>query len=140
MGGATQTINREREGVLRRMLEERRGELQQKLRSIREDIPLHQDEVRDAEEQSVADLAQEMDFALVEMQAQTLVRIDEALQRLDQGTYGTCAECGQDIAEARLKAVPFAVLCLECQERHENETAEDRATVASAGRALAPIV
>lgn len=140
MGGTTQTINREREGVLRRMLEERRGELQQKLRSIREDVPGHQDEVRDAEEQSVTDFAQEMDFALVEMQAQTLVRIDEALQRLDTGTYGTCAECGQEITEARLKAVPFAVRCLECQEREESAAAVDRATVATGGRALAPIV
>jgi DnaK suppressor protein len=135
-----QTNNREREGVLRRMLEERRGELQQKLRSIREDLPGHQDEVRDAEEQSVTDFAQEMNFALVEMQAQTLVRIDEALQRLDSGAYGTCSECGQEITEARLKAVPFAVRCLECQEREENEAAVDRAAVATGGRALAPIV
>jgi DnaK suppressor protein len=61
------------------------------------------------------------------MKARTLTRIDEALQRVDQGTYGTCDECGKDIAEARLSAVPFALLCLECQQREETLAAEERA-------------
>ncbi len=138
MGGATQTVNRERYDVLRRMLEERRQEIHDKLRSIREDLPGHQDEVRDAEEQSVTDFVQEMDFALVEMKAQTLIRIDQALQRVDDGTYGTCVECDQEIAEARLKALPFAVRCVQCQELEESQAAEERA--ATPARALSPIV
>ena len=138
MGGTKPMTNRERYDVLRRMLEERRGEIQEKLRAIREGIPSYQDEVRDSEEQNVTDFAQEMDFALMEMKARTLIRIDEALQRVDQGTYGTCDECGQDIAEARLLAVPFALLCLECQEREETLAAEGRAPTPS--RALAPVV
>ena len=137
MGATKAMTNRERHDVLRRMLEERRGEIQEKLRVIREEIPSYQDEVRDTEEQSVTDFAQEMDFALMEMKAQTLIRIDEALQRVDQGTYGTCDSCGQDITEARLSAVPFALLCLECQEREETLAAEERA--ATPGRALAPV-
>ena len=136
--GTTKTISRGRADVLRRMLEERRTEIQEKLRAIRSEIPSYQDEVRDSEEQSVTDFAQEMEFALVEMKAQTLIRIDEALLRVDQGTYGTCDECGEDIAEARLAAVPFALLCRDCQEREETVAAEERA--ATPGRALAPIV
>ena len=127
----------ERFEVLKRMLEERRLELQDKLRSIREDVPAQADEVRDAEEQSVTDFAREMDFALMEMKAQTLIRIDEALRRVDEGTYGTCVECEQDIAAARLKALPFAVRCVECQARVEDAEAEGR-DVAPV-RALAPI-
>ena len=138
MGATKAMTNQDRHDVLRRMLEERRREIQEKLRAIREEIPSYQDEVRDTEEQSVTDFAQEMDFALMEMKAQTLIRIDEALLRVDQGTYGTCDECGQEIAEARLKAVPFALLCLECQEREETLAAEERAS--TSGRALAPIV
>ena len=138
MGGTKQMIDRERRDVLRRMLEERRTEIHQKLRAIREEIPSYQDEVRDTEEQSVTDFAQEMDFALMEMKAQTLIRIDEALMRVDQGTYGTCDECGQDIAAARLKALPFALLCLECQQREEALAAEERSQ--APGRALAPIL
>jgi RNA polymerase-binding transcription factor len=138
MGGTKPMTDRQRHDVLRRMLEERRTEIQEKLRVIREEIPSYQDEVRDSEEQSVTDFAQEMDFALMEMKARTLVRIDEALQRVDQGTYGTCDHCGQDIAAARLSAVPFALLCLECQEREEALAAEERAQ--TPGRALAPIL
>jgi DnaK suppressor protein len=138
MGATKSMTDRERAEVLRRMLEERRAEIQDKLRAIREEIPSYQDEVRDTEEQSVTDFAQEMDFALMEMKAQTLIRIDEALQRVDQGTYGTCDSCGRDIAEARLKAVPFALLCRECQEREETLAAEERAL--TPGRALAPIL
>ena len=137
MGATTKPMTRRAEG-LRKMLEERRTEIQEKLRAIRSEIPSYQDEVRDSEEQSVTDFAQEMEFALVEMKAQTLNRIDEALQRVDQGTYGTCDECGSDIAEARLAAVPFALLCRDCQEREETVAAEERAS--TPGRALAPIV
>jgi DnaK suppressor protein len=137
--GTKPTMSRGRAEVLRRMLEERRVEIQEKLRAIRSEMPSYQDEVRDSEEQSVTDFAQEMDFALMEMKAQTLIRIDEALQRVDQGSYGTCDECGADIAEARLAAVPFALLCRECQEREEAVAAEERAT-ALPGRALSPII
>lgn len=138
MGGTRQIIDRERHEILRGMLEERRAEIQEKLRVIREEVPSYQDEVRDAEEQSVTDFAREMDFALMEMKAQTLIRIDEALLRVDQGTYGKCDECGQDIAQARLQAVPFALLCLECQEREEATAADERAP--APGRALAPVL
>lgn len=137
MGATTKPMTRRADG-LRKMLEERRAEIQEKLRAIRSEIPSYQDEVRDSEEQSVTDFAQEMEFALVEMKAQTLIRIDEALLRVDQGTYGTCDECGEEIAEARLAAVPFALLCRDCQEREETLAAEERAT--TPGRALSPIV
>jgi DnaK suppressor protein len=137
MGSTTKPMTRRADG-LRKMLEERRAEIHEKLRAIRSEIPSYQDEVRDSEEQSVTDFAQEMEFALVEMKAQTLIRIDEALLRVDQGTYGTCDECGEEIAEARLAAVPFALLCRDCQEREETLAAEERA--ATPGRALSPIV
>ena len=138
MGATKQAVHNDRHAVLRRMLEERRTEIQEKLRAIREEVPSYQDEVRDTEEQSVTDFAQEMEFALMEMKAQTLIRIDEALLRVDQGTYGICDECEQDIAEARLKAVPFALLCIDCQSREEAAAAEERTQ--TAGRALAPIL
>lgn len=138
MGATKPTIKNERHEMLRRMLEERRTEIHQKLRALREEIPSYQDEVRDNEEQSVTDFAQEMEFALMEMKAQTLTRIDEALLRVDQGTYGICDECDQEIAGARLKALPFALLCIDCQQREETLAAEERSQ--APGRALAPVL
>jgi DnaK suppressor protein len=118
--------DRERFQVLKTMLEDRRREIQDKLRSLRETLPVEAATVKDAEEQSVDDFVQEMDFALMEMKAESLGKIDEAIRRLEAGVYGVCAECGTEIAEARLKALPFATLCVGCQEREENEQAEVR--------------
>ena len=127
----TQTAtNRERHRILKAMLEARRDEIQSKLRSRREELPAEVAEVKDPEEQSVHDFVQDVELALMEMKSETLAKIDEAMIRLEQGTYGTCAECGQEIAEARLQAVPFAALCRDCQQReediHDEATRSDR--------------
>lgn len=119
-------VDQERYEVLKGMLEERRQEIQQKLRSLRETLPVEAAEVRDAEEQSVDDFVQEVDFALMQMKSETLAKIDEAISRLEDGTYGLCADCGSEISEARLKALPFAGLCLNCQEELEGRAAAER--------------
>ncbi len=118
--------DQERRDVLRRMLEDRRHEIHAKLRSIRDTQNDEAADVRDAEEQSVDDFVQDVDFALMEMKSETLRRIDEALRRVDAGLYGVCEDCGNEIAEARLKAVPFATLCIHCQEREESTVAVER--------------
>lgn len=117
----TDHLRRERYQVLRDMLETRRRELQDKLRSLRETLPDEMTNVRDPEEQSVHDFVQDVELALMEMKSETLNKIDEALQRLEEGTYGTCAECGTEISEARLRALPFATLCISCQELAEEQ-------------------
>lgn len=119
-------VDQERFSVLKRMLEERRQEIQQKLKSLRETLPVEAGAVRDAEEQSVDDFVQEVDFALMEMKSETLAKIDEAMQRLEDGSYGLCTECGGEIAEARLKALPFAALCRDCQEQEESRGLAER--------------
>lgn len=50
-----------------------------------------------------------------------LAQVDEALHRLAAGKYGVCAECGEPIPMARLRALPFAVRCLPCRERFETQ-------------------
>lgn len=126
--------DRKRYEVLKRMLEDRRREIQEKLRSLRETLPEEAAVVKDAEEQSVDDFIQEVDFALMEMKSETLAKIDEAVRRLENGTYGACVECGAEIAEARLVALPFAALCRSCQENEEARSAEDREARAFAGQ------
>ena len=48
-----------------------------------------------------------------------MVQVEAALQRLDEGTYGTCARCGREIAVERLEALPYATLCITCQSEVE---------------------
>ena len=126
----------ERHQALKGMLEERRQEILDKLRTIREAMPDQRLDVQDAEEQAVTDFAKDMEFALVQMKADTLSRIDEAMRRLESGAYGECAECGAEIPAARLKALPFAVLCRDCQAQEEMRTAEENKAVMRALPAL----
>jgi DnaK suppressor protein len=119
-----QSTNRERYELLLSMLHDRRRDLHEKLRSLRESLPAETADVKDTEEQSVDDFVQEVDIALMQMKSQTLERIDDAIHRLENGTYGVCVECGAEIAAGRLKALPFAELCRTCQERREAEVRE----------------
>lgn len=121
-----QTIDRERYLLLKGMLEERRREIHEKLRSLRESLPAEVKDVRDAEEQSVDDFVQEVDLALMQMKTETLKKIDQAILRLDEGTYGRCQECDREIPAPRLRALPFAALCRDCQEETESAVRAER--------------
>jgi RNA polymerase-binding transcription factor DksA len=112
---------RRRYDVLNKMLCDRQAEIRNRLRSLREAMPAKDVDVKDAEEQSMEDFVRDMDVALIVMESETLRRIDEALQRLEDGSYGVCADCEETIAEARMQALPFATLCRDCQERQEAE-------------------
>jgi DnaK suppressor protein len=121
MSTDNETSDRDRYLLLKGMLEDRRREIHEKLRSQRERMPSGTADVRDPEEQSVDDFVQEVDLALMQMKSETLKKIDQALLRLEEGTYGRCQECGTEIPAARLRALPFAALCRDCQAEAEND-------------------
>jgi DnaK suppressor protein len=107
------------------MLDDRRRELQAevqgKMRGVREEGSWggKLNEVLDAVESAEADIQEDLEFALVQMKSETLNKITNALTRLEQGDYGNCYECGEEIAEKRLRALPFAVRCKDCEEAKE---------------------
>ena len=117
-------MNRDRYAELRRILEERRREIMSevhtKIRDVRTEganSPAHG--VLDAAETSESDIQDDIEFALIQMKAETLNKIEEALRRLEEGTFGYCFECGEEISEKRLRALPFAVRCKDCEEARE---------------------
>lgn len=63
----------------------------------------------------------ELDMILTDREKQKLKQIDDALDRIEENTYGLCEECGVKIPRARLKVVPFAKYCVECKEIIERE-------------------
>jgi len=65
-------------------------------------------------------LEQEVEFRVAEMRTRQALQIEGALKKMDQGTYGRCEDCGKRIPQARLRAMPFATLCVACQEKAEN--------------------
>ena len=60
---------------------------------------------------------QAKELALHHNAEQLLKKVNDALERLEQGTYGRCEQCGVEIDPARLEALPYATLCLRCQQR-----------------------
>ena len=113
---------------LKKMLEDRRRELARKIRGKIRDARTDTKERRmlDEGESSGLDIQEDIEFALIQMKAETLNMIDAALDRLQEGTYGNCFECGDEIAKARLRALPFAVRCKHCEEDRETVEQRDR--------------
>jgi DnaK suppressor protein len=117
-------VDRERHEVLKDMLQDRAREITDKLRTMRETLPDELADVKDPEEQCVHEFVQGLDFALIEMKSHTLGRINDALQRLELGSYGLCSDCDEAISSARLEALPFAERCRNCQESREELAAD----------------
>jgi DnaK suppressor protein len=109
-----------------RLLDERRR-LQEALDNLHGDHPGSLTD--ETQELSVADnhpgdiatetFDRELDEGLGEGAQRQLEQIDAALQRIEDGTYGTCTTCGKPIGEDRLRAVPWATLCIDDQRRLE---------------------
>ena len=121
---------------LKQMLEDRRRELmnevQGRMRDVRADGNKDRD-VLDQGESSEVDIQEDIEFALIQMKSETLNKINDALARLEQGDYGYCYDCGAEIAEKRLRALPFAVRCKDCEEVKENAEQRERQMAARRG-------
>lgn len=78
-------------------------------------------EVQDRGEESAADAEAEVSSVIGISHAKELARVRNALQRIENGTYGICEDCGGVIGEARLDANPCARRCIECQSDYERQ-------------------
>lgn len=113
-----------RKDALQQMLMQKRQEIMREIegslgQSLTEDQQRRLESARDVGDQALMDLERELGISLMEMRNRKRQLIDEALTRLSEGSYGLCAECGVEISEKRLNAVPFARLCVQCQSRQE---------------------
>jgi DnaK suppressor protein len=75
---------------------------------------------------SVVDLSEDINLRKLSTHKQTLAKIDEALRKLRAGTYGKCEDCGDEIDAGRLRVLPFAIYCRDCQEKREEIEAIER--------------
>ena len=104
--------------LLQSQREQLLGEVREKIAASGEGLGFaNQSKLTD--DDAIADAAARMDVAMVIRESQELQNIEAALARIADGSYGICADCGDDIARARLKVYPMATRCLPCQEKHE---------------------
>ena len=96
---------------------------------LRDDFSVNSDDHLDEIDQAATDVDKEMRMRLCNREALYVKKVEEALRRIDDGTFGECEECGEDIELRRLEARPTATLCVGCkeeQERKEGLTAAGR--------------
>lgn len=108
-----------------------KGELEQKRKALSSAIHSSMDSTRDSDQRrdmfkdpyGSASLTHddEVAAAVVERRARDLDQINRALEDIDAGRYGVCSDCGDTIAEARLRVLPFAIRCVACQASLETE-------------------
>ena len=115
-------IRKEKLESYRKLLTSRREILAQGLRQVTADLIDDDVSYSDAIDQATADADRSLALQIKNRERNTLTQIDEALNRIDQGAYGECAECAESISEGRIKAFPFTTLCIDCKAELESET------------------
>jgi DnaK suppressor protein len=109
----------------RKLLEEERRRVVDAIEYLHKENPGSiEDETEDQTQDTLADTAtatldREIDYTLEENSEHVLEAIDAALKRIEDGTYGTCVNCGKPIAEERLAAIPWATHCIDCKRLEE---------------------
>ena len=104
----------------RRLLLDKKATLSTDLAKTRDAEEETSDEsTQDIADKAVSSYTREFLYSLSDNDRNTLLRIDQALARIDDGTYGSCLNCGIAMAEKRLAAVPWAPHCIACQELAE---------------------
>ena len=99
------------------------GEMESELKAEREG---NKDEGMDTYDLASEERDREINFILSDRERMKIKQIDDALGRMDDGSYGVCESCGLEIAEERLEAMPFTRLCRDCQQDQEREAKSQR--------------
>ncbi|RFA30517.1 hypothetical protein CAI21_05575 [Alkalilimnicola ehrlichii] len=124
-------LNQQQLAILWDALEERYQELREEIRTelLKQDGELYADlagQVHDAEEESVADLLVDLNYASLDRHVRELNGIEEALMRMRTGSYGYCVDTGDPIPYERLRVNPAAKRTIEAQELFERQYQERR--------------
>lgn len=88
-------------------------------KTVEQDLNIQDAELADTVDRSSAETDRSFTLRLRDRERKLLKKIDDALERLDEGKFGECNECGETIGLARLKARPVASLCIDCKEEQE---------------------
>ncbi|TSA03337.1 MAG: TraR/DksA family transcriptional regulator [Nitrospiraceae bacterium] len=113
-----------RKDILRKILIARRQEVMKEIDELlgnrmSDEYQRRVDSAPDVGDQALLDTERVRDISILEMRNRMRQQIDEALIKLEEGTYGRCADCKVEISEKRLRTVPFARRCVACQSKQE---------------------
>jgi DnaK suppressor protein len=104
----------------RRLLEEKKTSLSAEIAKTRNaEEETTEEATQDIADKAVSSYTREFLYSLTDVERNTLLQIDDALDRIEEGVYGACVNCRTAMTEKRLNAVPWAPYCLDCQELSE---------------------
>ncbi|WP_028575172.1 RNA polymerase-binding protein DksA [Desulfonatronovibrio hydrogenovorans] len=107
----------------RNLLRNMREEIQQKGENTIEDMTEDREMYADPADRASAESDRAFILRLRDRDRKLIYKIDQALDRIDEGSFGICDECGEDISIPRLKARPVTTLCIKCKSRQEQQEA-----------------
>ncbi len=107
--------------IKKKLLKQRRDLLDEAEHTLNNKLSTEKESFPDPTDQAVAELDNNFMLRLRGREQKLLKKIDEAIARIDGGTYGVCESCGGQITLKRLEARPVTTLCIECKTRQEEE-------------------
>jgi DnaK suppressor protein len=103
------------------LLSKQLDELQNKDSSIPVSQLAESEQIPDLTDQATLESDIDMNIHIKERDSKLILKIKKALERIDNGNYGICEECGEEISEKRLKARPVTTVCINCKRKQENQ-------------------
>jgi len=120
LGGPGTTMNKTQLKKFRALLEEKRDEIIKRAQqTLDEDMALDANDLPDEMDLASSEYLQSFTFRLRGREKVFLEKIAKALRKIDEGTFGECEECGEEISIKRLEARPETTLCIRCKEEQE---------------------
>lgn len=104
----------------RALVDEKQRVITNSKNSLQTELKVSTDDLPDETDLAANEINQNLIFKLRERERQLLKKIDEALGRIDEGSFGLCMDCEERIEVRRLEARPVSTLCLSCKEREEH--------------------
>jgi DnaK suppressor protein len=102
------------------LLEEKQRILNNSKNALKNELALSTDDLADETDLAASEISQNLVFKLRDRERQLLSKIDEALERMEEGHFGTCQDCEEPIEPRRLEARPVSTLCIACKEKQEH--------------------
>ena len=112
-------LTNEKKESYKKLLSQRLGEVLAATKGIAVGMTDPRDQSADPIDQASTESQISFAFRIKEREGVLIRKIERALSKLEDGTFGICEECGEEISEGRLQARPVATLCIKCKEKEE---------------------
>ena len=113
-------MNKKKLQYFKKILTQQLEALQNKSSKIRVTTLAESEQISDFTDQATLESDIDMNIHIKERDSKLIIKIKQALERIEEGTFGICDQCGEEISEARMEARPVTTECIDCKREQEN--------------------